>query len=242
MSSIGTKHQFPLTEENLSKINAYSPKYDILSNFCMAGNEAPSHDHHLRIETQNHHHRSSYQRRVRRTSRDVVMESPRLLPFPYHNDSHFLPTAERKQMEHQKKIAGSISDLSLNSQRTHRTTSHTIMSFSPRRAASVPPTLITTRKPSDTSSYSIPLSSSPSSSPLSSPLSSSRRIDSLLTRLISFFKKRKRQSSASSTTTSSLSPSISSSKCTRLPKKSPVWFSEFSVNPPPPNGMTMAAA
>ncbi|KAI8646245.1 hypothetical protein BD408DRAFT_410435 [Parasitella parasitica] len=31
---------------------------------------------------------------------DVVVASPRLLPFPYHNDSMFLPTAE--QMQYQK--------------------------------------------------------------------------------------------------------------------------------------------
>ncbi|KAI9273642.1 hypothetical protein BY458DRAFT_539648 [Sporodiniella umbellata] len=30
-------------------------------------------------------------------SPDRVLESPRLLSFPYHNDSHFLPTAEQLQ-------------------------------------------------------------------------------------------------------------------------------------------------
>ncbi|KAG2229837.1 hypothetical protein INT48_001085 [Thamnidium elegans] len=43
----------------------------------------------------------SYRERCQSTppQRDIVVASPRILPFPYHNDSMFLPTAEQIQYQ-----------------------------------------------------------------------------------------------------------------------------------------------
>ncbi|KAI8337433.1 hypothetical protein BC941DRAFT_425255 [Chlamydoabsidia padenii] len=151
-------------------------------------------------------------RRTRRTSRDVVMESPRILPFPYHNDCHFLPTAEQHHPQKRRTPAGgSFSDLSLHSNRTHH--SH---AYAPRRAASAPPIYRPTNN----------LSSASSSN---TSTSSFHKLESFFLRLLDLMKK-KRNKPAEITTT------------TRKSKESLVWFAEFTVNPPPPNGMVMAAA
>lgn len=53
----------------------------------------------------------SYRERCQSTpphiQRDIVVASPRLLPFPYHNDSMFLPTAETTQYNHLHSSASS---------------------------------------------------------------------------------------------------------------------------------------
>jgi hypothetical protein len=140
------------------------------------------------------------------------MESPRLLPFPYHNDCHFLPTAERAQKR--KAPVGSFSNLSLYSHRTTTTTT----TYTPRRAASAPPIY----RPSCNS-----LSSSSSSASTSTTTSSLEKLESFFLKLLDLFKRKRKHEQ--------LAP-------TRRPKEDLVWFAEFTVNPPPPNGMVMAAA
>ncbi|KAG1458771.1 hypothetical protein G6F56_006317 [Rhizopus delemar] len=78
--SVCTQESLPLTRQNLSNLNhklAAMPNV-VLERYCQeiarsSVREKPS------------------------ISPDVVLASPRLLPFPYHNDSLFLPTAEQLQ-------------------------------------------------------------------------------------------------------------------------------------------------
>ncbi|SAM01143.1 hypothetical protein [Absidia glauca] len=55
------------------------------------------------------------------TTRDnTVMESPRLLPFPYHNDSLFLPTVEQhRRMERARSVASIKSSTSFGNHHHH---------------------------------------------------------------------------------------------------------------------------
>lgn len=82
---------YPLTLENLSKVELAEPSSMPLARYC---NEIRSASSHISAypESNISSQRRSPQRRVQQ--QDKVIESPRLLPFPYHNDSHFLPTAE----------------------------------------------------------------------------------------------------------------------------------------------------
>lgn len=81
---------YPLTLENLSKVALAEPSSMPLARYC---NEIRSASHISAYPESNiSSQRRSPQRRVQQ--QDKVIESPRLLPFPYHNDSHFLPTAE----------------------------------------------------------------------------------------------------------------------------------------------------
>lgn len=80
------------------------------------------------------------------TTRDnTVMESPRLLPFPYHNDSLFLPTVEHhRRMERAKSVASMRSSSSFgNSQQQPLGNSYLASSSSARSSAafsaSLPP-------------------------------------------------------------------------------------------------------
>ncbi|RCH84747.1 hypothetical protein CU097_005679 [Rhizopus azygosporus] len=76
----------PLTKENLLKFNkeAKSTRNEILSRYCREASISSS-------------VRERCQSTPTSSHPDIVLASPRLLPFPYHNDSHFLPTAERLQ-------------------------------------------------------------------------------------------------------------------------------------------------
>ncbi|KAI8332639.1 hypothetical protein BC941DRAFT_516775 [Chlamydoabsidia padenii] len=117
-------HLTPLTEENLDKMNLVKETtHDPLLIYSSMN--------YPRIQTPPH---PSSLKRPKRRSTDTVVESPRLLPFPYHNDGQFLPTVERNQHHYQKKrsAGGSLSDLSLHSKRTS-------ISHCPQRAYSVPP-------------------------------------------------------------------------------------------------------
>ncbi|KAG0174895.1 hypothetical protein DFQ28_000750 [Apophysomyces sp. BC1034] len=72
----------PLTEENVSRIGDAEPPLALLTRYCN--------------ETRPPLYTRRRQKR-RSSSKDLVMESPRSLSFPYHNDSMFLPTVEQVQ-------------------------------------------------------------------------------------------------------------------------------------------------
>lgn len=89
--SSSSEHKISLlTLENLSKIELAEPSSMPLARYC---NEIKSASHISAYPESNiSSQRKSPQRRIQQ--QDKVIESPRLLPFPYHNDSYFLPTAE----------------------------------------------------------------------------------------------------------------------------------------------------
>ncbi|GAN10060.1 hypothetical protein MAM1_0317c09595 [Mucor ambiguus] len=91
ISSNSVEKIYPLTLENLSKVELAEPSSMPLARYC---NEIRSASSQVSAypESNISSQRRSPQRRVQQ--QDRVIESPRLLPFPYHNDSHFLPTAE----------------------------------------------------------------------------------------------------------------------------------------------------
>lgn len=74
---------YPLTMENVSKVELADPSSMPLARYC-SEMESP--------EAVYAPFTPSTRKMLRRPKE--VMESPRVLPFPYHNDSHFLPTAE----------------------------------------------------------------------------------------------------------------------------------------------------
>ncbi|CEP18576.1 hypothetical protein [Parasitella parasitica] len=78
----------PLTEKNLLSLS--SNNNEMLERYCKE------------ITTHRERCQSTPPRFIlpQQKTNDVVVASPRLLPFPYHNDSMFLPTAE--QMQYQK--------------------------------------------------------------------------------------------------------------------------------------------
>ncbi|KAI8063115.1 hypothetical protein BDF21DRAFT_402838 [Thamnidium elegans] len=71
--------------ENVSKVELADPSNMPLARFC---SELETPEPIYNIST------GSTRKMVRKFQQDKVIESPRLLPFPYHNDSYFLPTAE----------------------------------------------------------------------------------------------------------------------------------------------------
>ncbi|KAI9303312.1 hypothetical protein BJ944DRAFT_268621 [Cunninghamella echinulata] len=228
----------PLTEENLSKINKDSPQFynEMISRYCLTSScnvTSPN----------NRYDNERYQpsQRSRSTSKDVVVESPRLSPFPYHNDSLFLPTVERSQHGYNsnKRKNGSMSSLSLYSQRTVNSTTTESLAHLPRRAASAPPKYIRPKH----------LHNNKTSSSLRDEITSKEKSDSsFLSRLFHLFKKKKNSStkmclspSSSTKTTTTTTTHIPTSP-SRVSTKSPVWFSQYTLNPPAPNGVVMAAA
>lgn len=72
-----------LTVENISKVQLAEPFETPLARYCSA----------LDSPTPSNSSTSSLRKKYRRP--DHVLESPRIVPFPYHNDSFFLPTAEQ---------------------------------------------------------------------------------------------------------------------------------------------------
>lgn len=92
-----TRENLMTLEESLDHEDAYSN--EILQRFCReinSSNNAHLHQAHV-IPS-----KSSIRERCQSTppqiqKNDVVVASPKLLPFPYHNDSLFLPTAEKIQ-------------------------------------------------------------------------------------------------------------------------------------------------
>ncbi|KAI9485615.1 MAG: hypothetical protein EXX96DRAFT_545802 [Benjaminiella poitrasii] len=185
---------------------------------------------------------------------DKVIESPRLLPFPYHNDSCFLPTAEHDypgSSSHPPSFSSS-SLVSLSLQ-----TSHNRSSLPPPTRILPSPSLSTTRgvlprhaprRPSrnddmhHTSSVHVTLSALVPQSTLTTKLKrlfcpqrplevtvKSEEKEVKTTRWcdtiwIWWLKKRNAWGRQERTT----------------PVEQPVWYSEFRCNPPPPPGMTTA--
>ncbi|KAI8981788.1 hypothetical protein BDF20DRAFT_863276 [Mycotypha africana] len=91
------RKDFPLlTRKNLYKLENQIHKLESGSNRDLLDRylqEVTSNSKHfLRHDGTVHHLQSS-----KRKSEDLVMASPRLSPFPYHNDSLFFPTAEQIQ-------------------------------------------------------------------------------------------------------------------------------------------------
>lgn len=89
----------PLTRENLMNFQDTmvqqkdSVTNEILQRYC----------HEIITSRQQSIALPSYRERCQSTppqQKDVVVASPRVLPFPYHNDSLFLPTAEQIQYHH----------------------------------------------------------------------------------------------------------------------------------------------
>lgn len=74
---------YPLTLENVSKVELADPSSMPLARYC---NEMETPEAVYAPFT------ASTRKMLRRPQE--VLESPRVLPFPYHNDSYFLPTAE----------------------------------------------------------------------------------------------------------------------------------------------------
>lgn len=76
----------PLTLENVSKVQLADPSSMPLARYCNnLDNPEPTYTPST----------ASTKKTIRKFHQeDYVLESPRLLPFPYHNDSYFLPTAE----------------------------------------------------------------------------------------------------------------------------------------------------
>jgi hypothetical protein len=83
----------PLTLENLSKVELADPASMPLARYCSEMEAAPFipaySESTISITRKSQHRRVQQQQQE-----DTVLESPRILPFPYHNDSYFLPTAE----------------------------------------------------------------------------------------------------------------------------------------------------
>ncbi|KAI8646732.1 hypothetical protein BD408DRAFT_409648 [Parasitella parasitica] len=78
---------YPLTLENLSKVGIAEPSNMPLARYWNELSQMSGyHESNLSSQRKAPRHRQQQQ--------DRVLESPRLLPFPYHNDSQFLPTAE----------------------------------------------------------------------------------------------------------------------------------------------------
>jgi hypothetical protein len=73
-----TNYKDPLTLENLSKVRLVDPSSTPLARYC----------HELEKAS----YYSESRKRRKAQEKDHVIESPRLLPFPYHNDSLFLRT------------------------------------------------------------------------------------------------------------------------------------------------------
>jgi hypothetical protein len=82
----------PLTLENVSKVELADPSSMPLARYCSEMEAAPFHPAYS--ESTISVTRKSQHRRAQQQQEDTVLESPRILPFPYHNDSYFLPTAE----------------------------------------------------------------------------------------------------------------------------------------------------
>lgn len=140
------------------------------------------------------------------TTTDTVMPSPRLLPFPYHNDSTFLPTAE-----HHHRCSSPYQSWAV--------------AASTRRASSVSAECPPPRRPSLASPRRQTSSPHPLSFQQRHRMSRKQKSDSKrnwLRRLWKLFTLRKRKSVSM--------------------ERSPVWYTQFKANPPPPPGLATAIA
>ncbi|GAA5797600.1 hypothetical protein HPULCUR_002989 [Helicostylum pulchrum] len=87
----------PLTRENLMNFqDTMSQQKDSVTNEIL---QRYCHEINLSRQQQPSLYRERCQSTPPPPQRDVVVASPRVLPFPYHNDSMFLPTAEHIQYQ-----------------------------------------------------------------------------------------------------------------------------------------------
>lgn len=195
----------PLTKENLNLINQNeSEQASIL--LARYYNELPLPSPPSRRE-----------RRYSSNSTDTVMASPRLQPFPYHNDSLFLPTAERSASP-----APSYYEIRRASCAAGFRQSSSMAIMPPRRQSSAPPRY------------------QQKSSKLRRTVVPEEKQRSWFMRIWKLFTKRKQHSKKSNSNNNN--NDIANTTCRPLSEKCPVWYSQFSANPPPPAGLASAAA
>ncbi|ORY98133.1 hypothetical protein BCR43DRAFT_490924 [Syncephalastrum racemosum] len=221
-------HQtLPLTKENLSRIVEQDSSFSLLTRYCNDYTPPPSPLCRPRPHTPTYRRKDS----LSGSEADTVMASPRQLPFPYHNDSLFLPTAEQYHVS---------SRLSLDERRPRRpssTTEHYRASSPlagaslPKRHASAPPSFDKARRalvrtPSMTSAAS----SASSASTLKATDEKHRPL--WLKRVIKLFSTLKRRKSFQS--------ERKLRSCRR--SEAAVWYSQYAANPPPPSGLAGVAA
>lgn len=114
ISSSASVSPLPLTRENLLCLEQQPTKdsvtNEILARYCqeiVSLNDSRQ----QRQQQQRQQMTPSYRERCQSTPpphKDIVVASPRILPFPYHNDSMFLPTAEQIQYQHQHSAVSSF--------------------------------------------------------------------------------------------------------------------------------------
>ncbi|KAI9494836.1 hypothetical protein BDB00DRAFT_817259 [Zychaea mexicana] len=245
----------PLTKENLSRYvhqqEETEPSFTLMSRYY---NDLPPPSPVLSARRERRNSSNT-------TSSDFVVATPRLSPFPYHNDSLFLPTAEQ---QHNSTISSRRSNSPTPSIDTFSSypgvrrasaaerRPSPLATVPPRRQASAPPLdRATTRKfakqdcqdsattPKKARSWWLWLSKlltiklkkkkahASSSSSLSTSSKRSIATSSLPT--------------ASMTTATTAATTLTAATC-RLNEGSPVWYSQFRANPPPPSALAMAAA
>ncbi|KAI8066892.1 hypothetical protein BC940DRAFT_301800 [Gongronella butleri] len=258
-----TRPMTPLTEENICKMNELSDsmvslQQESIRRYYGQSGEQQALDRHLPVPTPTALGLAPppRPRRQRKTSKDIVMESPRSATFPYHNDDHFLPTAERAYTPAAASVRqknGSISSQSIYSQRSCITSAHSPAKYEPlatvpRRASSAPP-----QPPRRTFHASTP----------SILHERSSVIDHFVSKLSGLFSSKKRKHSADHTSQAIDNNGHSSKqqeqeqealraaptpyprgsiRSTRTASRQPVWFTQYSMNPPPPKTMVMTAA
>ncbi|KAI7879978.1 hypothetical protein K492DRAFT_178200 [Lichtheimia hyalospora FSU 10163] len=135
----------PLTKENLSHAEECEPSISMLARYYHDLSLPP-----LPMSPRRERKPSSTTRSIRS---DTVLASPRLSPFPYHNDSLFLPMAEKQQPIYHQQMHHSQSSLhplqqkrpSSASEPHHRRSSPLAMT-PPRRHVSAPPMDRATRR------------------------------------------------------------------------------------------------
>lgn len=221
---IGSTASLPLTKENLSRV-AYAqaeecePSISMLARYYHDLSLPP-----LPMSPRRERKASSTTRSIRS---DTVLASPRLSPFPYHNDSLFLPMAEKQQQQyiyHHQQMHHSISSqTSFNhleqkrrssANESHRKASP-LSKTTPRRQTSAPPMDRATR------------------SQWSHENNIKMRWPGAFRHWFArLFQGKKR----------TMTHSACSTKHQCLSEDSPVWYSQFAGNPSPPIKRPIVAA
>ncbi|KAI8148025.1 hypothetical protein BJV82DRAFT_594312 [Fennellomyces sp. T-0311] len=213
----------PLTKENLSKHAVREdaePSFTLLSRYY---NELPLPSPVLSARRERRDSSNT-------TTSDFVVASPRLSPFPYHNDSLFLPTAEQHQhstisSRRSNSPTPSIDTLSNHHYPFRRASAaerrpSPLATIPPRRQTSAPPLDRSTRKPKEQDRQSLPRKA--------------RKWWLWISELLTIKLKKKNKASSMTGSRACATP------C-RLTENSPVWYSQFAANPPPPTSMATAA-
>lgn len=192
----------PLTLENLSKVQFIEPSNTPLARYCQEL-EKPSY------YTESIYSKTSSKKRLIKEEKDHVLESPRLIPFPYHNDSFFLPTAEHDSPGNAVTADTTSSYVSLHTfgsrslLRQHQNSKASLVSSIQRKASTV--------TPSSLRDVMVPQHSLTSDTQQPKVTKKSPWYK----KLWKFLRPVKKQ--------------------TKI--EEPVWYSQFRSNPPPPAGM-----